>query len=539
MDKKRDNQKSMEAVLDKNRKKIDGIMEIKVDYLKNRITMEEAKLKLRNQVEFVTPEEFALCEQQLSKYGISDDVITKRIDEIVEIFDGILQSKEISVPDGHPIHTYLLEVEEIRKLVDKMQQQLEQKFIKNQWLELYDQLEGVHIHFARKQNQLFPRFENKGFDKPSKVMWTLENKIRDSIKFAKEALEKDQQEVFVILQKEVNVLLEDMMDKEVEVLYPTALEMISEEEFVEMYKGDQEIGYGFGIKPKDFSGTSNKRDKVTDGDEKPDSISFMEDFMNLLEKHGLSTSSKTTDQVLDVSRGKLTLEQINLIFKHLPVDLSFVDENDLVKFYSDTKHRIFPRSPGVIGRKVENCHPRESLDTVMKIVKAFKSGDRDQAEFWLQIEDQFIYILFVAVRDENKNFKGVLEIMQDVTRIRSLTGSQRLLSWETEENEGVESALGEDRKKEKAPEDEGYIDNPPEKGTLVLRKDTLIKDLIKEYPFIKEELLSLSPKFQKLKNPILFNTMSSVATLEMIASRGNLEVEELIAALVKRIEKER
>lgn len=530
MNNERENQSRMRKTIQGDQKKIDRIMEIKVDYLKDRITMEEAKLKLRNSVEYVTPDEFALCEQQLSNYGISDDVITERIEDIVQIFDGVLQTFEINVPEGHPIHTYLLEVKEIRKFIKRMKQHLERKFIKNQWLELYDQLEGVHIHFARKQNQLFPRFEDKGFDKPSKVMWSLENKIRDRIKLAKEALEKGKDQDFLFLQEEVILLLENMMDKEEEILYPTALKMISEEEFIEMRKGDEEIGYAYGITPKDYKVNTNKGVDHGKDDGVLDTSSFMKDLSSIMEKHGLLSSTKKSDQILDVSRGKLTLEQINLIFRHIPVDLSFVDENELVKFYSDTKHRIFPRSPGVIGRKVENCHPRESVDIVKKIVEAFKSGEKDEAEFWLEIEDQFIYILFVAVRDDDEKFKGVLEVMQDVTRIRNLTGSQRLLSWE---NDVKGEELNEEVKSEEVPTDKNT-----EKATMVLHKDTSVKDLIDQYPFIKEELLGLSPKFQKLKNPILFKTMSSMATIEMIANRGNLELDSLIDILNKRIAKE-
>ncbi|MFA7533559.1 MAG: PAS domain-containing protein, partial [Tissierellaceae bacterium] len=118
-----------------------------------------------------------------------------------------------------------------------------------------------------------------------------------------------------------------------------------------------------------------------------------------------------------------------LIFKHLKIDLSFIDENEIVRFYTDTKHRIFPRSPGVIGREVQNCHPKESLDKVMGVINEFREGVQDEAEFWIDTGEKFIYINFTAVRDDEGNFKGVLEMMQDVTRIRSLEGTQRLAAW--------------------------------------------------------------------------------------------------------------
>ena len=114
----------------------------------------------------------------------------------------------------------------------------------------------------------------------------------------------------------------------------------------------------------------------------------------------------------------------------MKVDLSYVDENDIVKFYTDTEHRVFPRSAGVIGRMVQNCHPRESVATVEAIIKAFRNGDQDEAEFWIEKNGRFIYIIYNAVRDDQGNFRGVLEMMQDVTHIRSLTGNRKLLSWD-------------------------------------------------------------------------------------------------------------
>ena len=136
------------------------------------------------------------------------------------------------------------------------------------------------------------------------------------------------------------------------------------------------------------------------------------------------------DAVLDVATGKLTLEQINLLFRHLPVDLSYVDENELVKFYSDTPHRIFPRSANVIGREVKNCHPAKSVHVVEEIVEKFRSGEQSQAEFWINKPGLFIYVIYTAVRDENGKFRGVLEMMQDCTHIRELEGSRTLLTWD-------------------------------------------------------------------------------------------------------------
>ena len=493
-------------------KKIEKIVNIKLDFLKGNISLEEAKKEMKASVDKVTAQEFAICEQYLHQFGISDEELTERLDEVIDIFDGILVSNELDLPKGHPVRTYLDEVEAIRKVLSDMKEMLNKKFIRNQWAELYDKLGQINIHFARKQNQLYPALEKAGFDKPSKIMWTLENDIRDTIKKAQGYLENDKDKEFLEIQDEVIEMVEDMMVKEEEILYPTSMDLLSDEDFVLMRKGDDEIGYCLIDKPLPY-GNNKKEDRDTSSNKE-----LLKDLAGVLQKHGVLDTTANTGE-LDVSQGKLTLEQINLIFKHLQVDLSYVDENEIVKFYSDTKHRVFPRSAGVIGREVQNCHPRESVDTVEEIIRAFRAGEHDEAEFWLEMGGKFIYIIYNAVRDEEGNFRGVLEMMQDVTKIRSLEGSQRLLSWN--DNKEVNS---------KVEDNDDKIEN--EYG---ITKETIIGDLVKEYPFIKDFLFNLSPKYSKLKNPILFKTMASMATMDMISKRGGFKVEDLINKIVEEI----
>jgi DUF438 domain-containing protein len=128
--------------------------------------------------------------------------------------------------------------------------------------------------------------------------------------------------------------------------------------------------------------------------------------------------------------GTLTSEQVNLLLTHLPLDVSFVDEKDEVAYYSATPERIFPRSPGVIGRNVRNCHPPKSVATVEKILAAFRAGTKDHADFWITMRGRFLHIRYFAVRDAQGAYRGCLEVSQDVTGIRALEGERRLLDWE-------------------------------------------------------------------------------------------------------------
>jgi DUF438 domain-containing protein len=131
--------------------------------------------------------------------------------------------------------------------------------------------------------------------------------------------------------------------------------------------------------------------------------------------------------LLPLDTGLLSLEQINLLLRALPVDVTLVDENDEVRYYSDGRERIFPRSPGVIGRKVQNCHPPKSLELVNRILREFREGSREVAEFWIELAGRFIHIRYFALRDAAGRYRGTLEVTQDVTGIRKLEGQRRLL----------------------------------------------------------------------------------------------------------------
>lgn len=415
----------MNKHLELDDKKIKKITNILISYLRDEISHLSAKEAINNSFDKITAQEFALCEQHIGKYEIDDFVLTKKIDDVISIVEDVLVTNKLDLQEGHPIDTYLKEVKAIRNIVDEIKEMKKEKFIKNKWLEIYDRLLEIKIHFARKQNQLYSALEKKGFDKPTKIMWTLDDNVESTMKAALNYLKNNEEEKFLNIQDKVIDIIEDMMEKEEDILYPTAIDMISNTEFVEMRKGDDEIGYALIDMPKSYGNIKEKESSVNK--------ELLNELKDLLVRHGaLENIGKDTE--LEVSRGKLTLEQINLIFKHMQVDLSYVDENEIVKFYTDTEHRVFPRSPGVIGREVHNCHPKESVETVEKIVKAFRNGEQDEAEFWIDMGEKFIYIIFSAVRDENGKFKGVLEMMQDVTRIRSLEGSQTLISWESDKD---------------------------------------------------------------------------------------------------------
>lgn len=488
--------------------KLDKLITIKVSYLKGEISKEEARKQIMANYKSITADEFAYTEQKIKDLGFSDETVHKHMDELLNLLEGILEKSSLSLPIGHPLQTYINENTAIKSLLSEMKEFENNPFDKDKWTEFYNKLYQFNTHLSRKQNQLFSKLEEKGFDRPSKIMWSFDNNVKKLISTAKTLLEEDKYDEFLKLQPEVHESILDLIDKEESILYPTSFKLISEEEFIKMRKGDDEIGYCLIENPPIFG-------DILENKEIPNE--FMSELSQLLAKYSSLTGQ---NEILDVKQGKLTLEQINLIFQHLSVDLSYVDENELVRFYSDTKHRVFPRSPGVIGRNVMNCHPRESVDTVNRIIEAFRNGEKDMAEFWLQMGGKFIYITYTAVRDENGKFRGVLEMMQDATHIRSLEGSKKLLSWDDEYKQ-------ED--KNTSPK------NSNNSNPYGITKDSVIADIINKYPYIREFMPTLSPKYSKILNPIAFNTIGKVANLEMIAQRGNINIDVLISKICDEI----
>ena len=214
----------------------------------------------------------------------------------------------------------------------------------------------------------------------------------------------------------------------------------------------------------------------------------------------------------------------------MPVDLSYVDENEIVRFYTDTKHRVFPRSKNVIGRDVKNCHPKKSVHIVEEIIEKFRSGEQNEAEFWINKPEIFIYIKYVAVRDEDGKFRGILEMMQDCTHIRALTGSQTLLTWSNNEHGIVEEEQPAPAEEKPVATSSSKID--PESIT----PETKLKDLLDADPNLKQYLFTISDKFRALDTP-LARIMLPKATVEKMSERTGVALDEIIAKLKQYFQK--
>ncbi len=482
--------------------KIKIIYDIKVRYDNGEISLEKAQDELLERVKKVTASEIAYIEQEFQDTD-EDECQKTKLQEMIAIFDKVRKPVDFNLPKDHPVKSYLLENQIIKDSIDKLNLLIEKDFVYNQWLEEYDKLLAYKVHFSRKQNQLYSILEKRGFDRPTKIMWTLDDYIKDEINQGYELLKAKKIDELKKHQKILSEDILDLMGKEEQVLYPTSLDMLNEDDFRNLRSGDDEIGYANIEAPTEFLPKDNAKDD-----------NFKDELANLLGKYGYINKE---EKDLKVSEGLLSLERINLIFKNLPIDISYVDENNKVRFYSDTEHRVFPRSKGVIGRDVKNCHPQKSVHIVEEIIDAFRENRQDRAEFWINQEGVFIYIIYIAIRDENGNYKGVLEMMQDARHIRSLEGSQTLLNWSDTKTEKVESK--EDQKDES-------------QDGLKITKDTKLVDILKIKPEIKEKLINYNSSFKMLKSPLAKIIMPK-ATVSIMSERSKVPLKELIDVLEK------
>lgn len=515
----------MKANLPKiDQEKLDKIFEIEDLYESGKMSLEEARKLFAEKVGKIRPYHIALIEQTMTEED-DHECIRVNMTKTLQLLDGFMDYSRPDLPDDHPITHYYRENDEMRKLLLSAEDLIQYPVIKNQWLELYDKISQYPLHYKRKQNQLYPVLEQKGFTRPTTVMWTFDDLVRDIIRESAALLAEDKEEEFIAKQRELIDYARDLMHKEEVILYPTSMALINEHEFEEMKEGDQEIGFAF------FSVEHKPKPSAT-ATQQPAGEGFAHDLQALLSKYGYGMAPESK---LDVTTGKLTLEQVNLIYQHLPFDISFVDENELVCFYSDTDHRIFPRSKNVIGREVMNCHPKKSAHIVREVVDKLRSGEQDKAEFWINKPGVFLYITYVAVRDAQGRFRGVLEVMQDCTHIRELEGSQTLLTWA---NHGKEPA---GKETETPAENKENSDKTETEGAneaiTEITEDTKLKDLLRQHPFLKKRLAEITPSFRMLQTP-LGKLVASRATIKMMSEKSGLAIERIINGITDIIKDE-
>ena len=377
-------------------------------------SVEEVKAKFASVIEGVSPVEISQMEVQLVKEGLPIEEIQYLCDVHAEVFKGTLE--EIHHPDqvpGHPVYTFKKENEAITNLLDeemaKALEDFEKDDSKDNIITLTSYINllwDIDKHYSRKENLLFPYLEKYGVTAPPQVMWGVDDEIRAKVKAAKLELANykgDKKEVVDKI-KDAAAQIKDMIFKEENILFPMALETLTEDEWISIYKDSDEIG--FAIIPPEKEWELKRVDMASKEEDK-----------------GL-----TDEGYIRFETGILSTKELNLILNNLPGDMTFVDKDDLVKYFSNSKDRVFARTKAIIGRSVENCHPPASVHVVENLVNDFKSGKKDSESFWIRLGEKFVMIQYFAIRDENGEYMGTLEYSQDIAPIQEITGEKRLMS---------------------------------------------------------------------------------------------------------------
>ena len=386
-------------------------------------TVEEVKPRFEELIADVEATEIAAMEQKLIEGGVPDSEVKRLCDVHVQVFADALEGHEpVTAPAGHPMDTFqrenqaLLQVTaSLRKVAEAIGEPPDGAAwgrLKGALGDTVERLAEVDKHYLRKENQLFPFLEDHGVEGPSKVMWAIHDDIRALIKQARQTIAEDDAALAVSTCLALAKMADDMVTKEEQVLHPMAMDTLSDAEWAQIRAGEDDIGYAFidGVPawPAAPAGAAAARPRRAAA--------------------GGSGRAAAPAGLLDLNTGGLSLDELNLVLGVLPIDFQYVDEHDRVRFYSEG-HRIFPRSPGVIGRKVQNCHPPASVHKVQQIIDAFRAGEKDDAEFWIEMQGKFLHIRYFACATRAGAYRGVVETVQDVTGIRALEGQRRLLDW--------------------------------------------------------------------------------------------------------------
>ena len=384
--------------------KIDRLKEY-IRRLNNKEDGRKLYLEYRDDINTVKPQDAFQIFHGLLQDGMTEKEILQFLDKIINVFHESLTSHSWKRPENDNFLTDLeLENQALRKRTDHIKSIVKEptsQIRRDKLIPLIEELKDFYPHYTKKENILFPYMEKSlpRFEGLT-IMWALHDMVKEQVDNALEKLrdpETDDHEVNVAIAELFFGIL-GIVKKEEIILFPSACEVLTEQEWHQMHRQSYEYDFPFIEKEWDDNNMAEEGPAVEGGRFKTET-------------------------------GELSFDQIKLIFDSLPVDMTFVDQHNKVRFFTRPKDRIFPRSPAIIGRDVNKCHPPDSVHIVEEIVEAFRRGERDTATFWIRIRDRMILIQYFAMRNARGEYRGVLEVSQDITEIQELEGERRLLEW--------------------------------------------------------------------------------------------------------------
>jgi DUF438 domain-containing protein len=437
---------------------------------------DEVKARFEEVFKGVSATEIAEAEQALIKEGLPVEEITRLCDVHAAVFKGSIE--EIHRPanpqetPGHPAHTLKAENRALERLInDRIRPHLD-AFVKQDraaeagadarpaaaakagaasaepdadaeavaaLAEDLAELVRIDIHYTRKEHLFFPYMEQHGITAPPKVMWAVDDEIRNLVKEASRMVlawttpsgshpssesggpsasgkpfgssasggpsasgKPTKQEIKKHLEETLTKAI-DMVSKEEDILLPMVLDVFTDEEWKVIADESKEIGYFLITPPPEWKPVAAQTS------ERPPEIS-------------------APSGAIVLPTGALQMKELVSMLNTLPLDITFVDKDNIVRYYSEGTERIFPRTKAAIGRRVVDCHPPASVHIVEGIIESFRAGRKDHEDFWIKMRGKHVYIRYFAVRDVDGTFLGTLEVTQDIKPIQAIEGEKRLVT---------------------------------------------------------------------------------------------------------------
>lgn len=392
------------------------------------VPVEQVRRQLVQLVKVADAGEIAAMEQEIIASGVAVEEVKAMCDLHAQAVADVIAKPEATLALGHPADTLkhenvaILDIcQQLRAAIADLGEESDVSRLDAALLKcrsLLNELMDVDKHYRRKEDLFFSVLERHGITGPSKVMWAVQDEARKRLKAMQACLQSADSEdpqLPQTLQQLVDdglMIVERLVDKEENILLPMMLETVTEDEWGEIWTLSPKYGWCL-VEPREGY--------------QPPTRELREDAVNV-----------PSDRAMTFPTGQIDFDQIAGIFRTLPVDLTFVDADDRVRFFSEGE-RIFARSKAIIGRKVQNCHPPHSVHIVDQIIDDFRSGRQNQAEFWIELHGRFVHIRYFAVRSGHGvypgggEYLGTLEVTQDITPIRALTGERRLLQYDQQD----------------------------------------------------------------------------------------------------------
>jgi len=353
----------------------------------------------------IVPSDFITLFDEIIKEGYDMADIKVLSNKILNIFHTSLAEYQRIIPDPDSFLGLLEQnnrameqvLQKIRPVYKSFLKDAENATLRQELKVLFIELEVFTKQYVIKENLLFPVLEELWPDyRCVKIMWSFHDDIRHNIKAIIDQLGHDKID-FKSFNRCIGDVFFQMLAikfREERILFPYIQSTIGAEQLETMIPEGFDIGYPY-VQPVKVK-TQEKKEALSK------------------DLAGLGT-------------GELSVEQIELIFNHLPVDITYVDEHDKVRYFSTPSKRIFPRTNAILGREVRNCHPPESVHVVEEIIESFRNGNRSKADFWIKMKGELVLIQYFAVRDKLGKYRGVIEVSQEISNIKSLEGEKRLL----------------------------------------------------------------------------------------------------------------